>query len=111
LIWIVTGVVVLLLAGVALALVRTGSAPARIRSRYGQTMMKIMSVDVTDRQLVIKGSFMGAMPTTTIVRPEEIWKVLGCVGIRVVLAMPVLLLIGWWRCVRPNSRARVGGSV
>jgi hypothetical protein len=111
LIWIVTGVVVLLIAAVALARVRTGSAPVRVRSRDGQTMMEITSVGVADRQLVIKGSFMGAMPATTLVRPEEIWKALGFVGIRFVLAMPILLLIGWWRCVRPNSRARMSGRV
>jgi len=109
-IWVVTGVVVLLIAAVALARVRTDSAPARIRSRYGQTMVKITNVGVADRQLVIKGSIMGAMPATTVVRPEEIWKMLGCVGIRVVLAMPALLLIGWWRCVRPNSPAKVDGN-
>jgi hypothetical protein len=115
LIWIVLGVLVLLTAtataAVALARVRTGSAPARIRSRDGQTMMEITSVGVADGQIIIKGSFMGAMPATTLIRPEEVWKALGLVGIRIILAMPVLLLIGWWRCVRPNSRAEVGGSV
>jgi hypothetical protein len=111
LIWIVPGVVlVLLAAAVVLARVRTGSAPARIRSRDGQIMMEITSVGVADGQLVIKGSFMGAMPATTLIRPEEVWKALGLTGIRVILAMPALLLIGWWRCVRPSSRAKVGGT-
>jgi len=111
LIWIVLGVILALLtAAVALARVRTGSAPARIRSRDGQTMMEITSVGMTGRQVVIKGSFMGAMPATTLIRPEEVWKGLGLVGIRVILAMPVLLLVGWWRCVRSGSRAGAGGS-
>lgn len=112
LIWIVPGVVlVLLAAAVGLARVRAGSAPARIRSRDGQTMMEISSVGVADGQLVIKGSFMGAMPATTLIRPEEAWKALGLIGIKVILAMPALLLVGWWRCVRSGARATTGGSV
>ena len=106
LIWVVLGVIlVLLIAAVALARFRTRSAPARIMSRDGQTMMEITSVGVADGQLVIKGCFMGAMPATTLLRPEEAWKALGLIGIRVVLAMPPLLLVGWWRSVRPTSRA------
>jgi hypothetical protein len=102
--WIVAGGILLVLAAtVALARVRTGSAPARIRSRDGQTMMEITSVDLADSQVVIKGSFMGAMPATTLIRPEEIWKALGLTSVRVILALPALLVVGWWRCVRPST--------
>jgi len=105
--WIVLcGILVLLVAAVALARIRTGRAPARIRARDGQTMMEITSVDVAHGQLVIKGSFMGAMPATTLLRPEEAWRALGLIGFRAILAMPAFLLIGWWRCVRLRSRAK-----
>lgn len=108
LVWVVVGVVVLVVAAVVWARVRTGSAPSRIRSRDGQTMMEIRSVGLADGQLVIKGTFLGAMPATTLIGPEEAWKALGLVGIRVILAMPAFLLIGWWRCVRPRSGAKPG---
>jgi hypothetical protein len=106
---VVVGVVVLLagalLAAVLLARARTARTPARIRARDGRTMMEVTSVGVAGGQLVVKGSFMGAMPATTLVRPEEAWRLVGLVGIRVVVAMPAFLLVGWWRCVRPRTTA------
>jgi hypothetical protein len=105
LIWIVVGVAVLVVAAVVWARARTGSAPSRISSRDGQTMMEIRSVGMEDGQLVIKGTFLGAMPATTLIRPEEAWRALGLVGIRVILAVPAFLLVGWWRCVRPRTGA------
>jgi hypothetical protein len=109
LIGIVGSAALLAVAAVVWARVRTGSAPARISSRDGQTMMEISSVGVEDGQLVIKGTFLGALPATTVIRPEEAWNALGLVGIRVVLAMPAFLLIGWWRSVRrrPGDRTHV----
>jgi hypothetical protein len=110
-IWIARAGVAVLLAGAApaaamvLARARTARTPARIRARDGRTMMEITSLGVADGQLVIKGSFMGAMPATTLVRPEEAWKVAGLVGMRVIVAMPAYLLVGWWRCVRPTPAA------
>jgi hypothetical protein len=109
--WIVPAGVVVLLAGVVpagavvLARARTARTPARIRARDGRTMMEITSVGVADGQLVIKGSFLGAMPATTLVRPEEAWRVAGLVGLRVIAAVPAFLLVGWWRCVRPPTPA------
>jgi hypothetical protein len=97
-------VVVLVVAAVAWARMRTGSTPSRIRSRDGQTMMEIRSVGLADGRLVIKGTFLGALPATTVIEPEEAWKALGLVGVRVILAMPTFLLIGWWRCVRRRAR-------
>jgi hypothetical protein len=109
LIWIVAGgVFVIVVAAMTWARVRTGSAPSRITSRDGQTMMEIRSIGMADGHLVIKGTFLGAMPATTLIRPEEAWRALGLVGVRVILAMPAFLLTGWWRCVRPRTGAMQG---
>jgi hypothetical protein len=110
LIWVVVGVVLALFpAAVALARVSTSSAPMRLVSRDGQTMMEITNVRAGAGQLVIKGCFMGAMPATTVVLPEEAWRGLGLIGIRVILAMPRLMLIGCWRCLLGNSSAKASG--
>jgi len=66
-------------------------------------MMEISRIGMAGGQLVIKGTFLGAMPATTLIRPEEAWRALGLVGIRVILAMPAFVLVGWWRCVRARS--------
>jgi hypothetical protein len=79
-------------------------APVRLVSRDGRNMMEITSVDVAGGELLVKGYFMAAMPATTILRPEEAWKGLRLLGVRVLLAMPALLLVGWWRCRRSPSR-------
>jgi hypothetical protein len=84
------------------------SAPVRLLSRDGRTMMEITSVDVAGGELLVKGCFTAAMPATTILRPEEVWKGLRLLGVRVLLAMPALLLVGWWRCRR--SPSRTGGA-
>jgi hypothetical protein len=108
--WVVVAVVAVFPVTVALARVSASSAPVRLVSREGQTMMEITSVSVGAGQLVIKGCFMGAMPATTVVRPEEAWRGLGMIRIRVILAMPRLLLVGCWRCLRGSSTAKAPGG-
>ena len=106
LIWIVVGsICVLLIAAVCIARLSTSSAPVRLVSRQGQTMIEITSVGVAKGQLVVKGRLMGALPATILIRPEDAWKGLRLIGARVILAMPGLLLVGWWRCLRLNPRA------
>ena len=105
LMWIVVGsICVLLIAAVCVARLSTSSTPVLLVSREGQTMIEITSVGVAEGQFIVKGRLMGALPATILIRPEEAWKGLRLIGPRVILAMPGLLLVGWWRCLRLNSR-------
>jgi|SRR5215469_8242576 len=107
LLWISIGCVCLLLTAIVI-LVRlsTSSTSVRLASREGLTMIEITSVSVLEGQLIVKGRLMGAMPATILIRPEEAWRGVGLMGPRAILAMPVFLLSGWWRCLKRNVRAR-----
>ena len=107
LIWLmIGGIGALLVIAVSLVYLSRSSAPVLLVSRDGQTMMEVTRIGVLAGQLVIKGRLMGALPATILLRPEEAWKGLGLISARVILALPALLLVGWWRCLRLNRQAK-----
>lgn len=106
-IWIIVGgVLLLLLTAVYLVRLSRRAPPVLLVSREGQIMMEVSRVGYAEGQLVVKGRLMGAMPATILIQPEEAWKALGLLGARVIVALPWILLVGWWRCLKLNWQAK-----
>jgi|JFJP01.1.fsa_nt_gi hypothetical protein len=66
-----------------------------LHAQDGSILMEIRNIEIKENNLVIKGKMMGTMPTVAEMRPEEIWKAISMIPLRVLLGFPKYLLKAW----------------
>lgn len=80
----------------------------KVYNKEGIEMMDVKSIDLDGDKLIVKGKIMGAMATTLVLRPRDLWAAWGLLGRPIVWALPRLMWQGW-RASR-QAAAQPGGS-
>lgn len=65
--------------------------------RSGDTLTTVSNIKCKNDDIVVKAVLLGSMPSTIIIKPEELWKMLGLIENNVLSNMIRLLFIGWKR--------------
>jgi hypothetical protein len=82
------------------------SRPASVAvvDKDGRTLAEVMSIRRRGDVLAMKANLLNTMPSTIYLTPDELWKAIGLMDASVVLALPRMLMLGWWRSRRSDRK-------
>lgn len=66
-----------------------------LHAHDGAVLMEVKKLEYKDSKLVVRGKMMGTMPTTAHMYPDELWKALTMISLKVFLSFPKLIYLGW----------------
>ena len=63
--------------------------------RTGDALATMSNIKVKDGSIVVRAVLLGSMPSTIIIYPEEVWKLLPFIETNVITSLPGILYRGW----------------
>ena len=66
-----------------------------LHAQDGAVLMEVKKLEYKNSKLVVRGKMMGTMPTTAHMHPDELWKALTMISLKVFLSFPKLIYLGW----------------
>ena len=76
----------------------------KMYSKEGSIMMDMKILRREGCDLVVKGKMMEAMTMSIYLRPEDVWESKSLLSWSIIWYLPVIIVKGWWRCLRKKDK-------